>query len=345
MPDSPLNNVNDFVWDENFRNWVLNPTEISDAYWQDWIALHPGSEDDISAARDIILSLKVVNKQFTKNERVDFVNETFKRATFNNNNNNNLNRIKFFVAAAVIIAVLFTGYYSFFHKKRANIFKETAKSFYYKNNRNNAFAIRLNDSTEIVLDAKASIRLDSAFGSRDRKVFLEGNAFFNVAKDSSKLFYVYCGDIETKVLGTSFKIQTDSGSKKVQVIVHTGIVSVSMPENIKGKKIGLKTIVVTRNQQADYSPKTGSLSKTITANPLESDANFIDFIYDAKPVYDIFSDLEKAYEINILYDKNTISNLEFSGNLQGKTLQEKIAILCTALGFHYKIDDGKILVF
>lgn len=213
------------------------------------------------------------------------------------------------------------GYFYFAYKNQNISADNKARSVYYKNEKKFPSPVKLIDGSEIVLDAGSSMRVDPAFNTSERKVFLHGNAFFSVARDTSKPFYVYCENMEVRVLGTSFKIQSDSLSKNIRVTVQSGVVSVSMPEKVKGKEIGKTTLIVTRNQQADYQSNTGSLVKSIAANPLESDENFSNFVYEATPVYAIFSDFEKAYNIEVIYDKHIIANDEFSGNLQGKTLQ------------------------
>lgn len=335
--------INDFVWDEDFREWVLSPTEKTDIIWKNWIASHPENAEDIEAAREIIRSFYVQSKNLSGDEYESFLDDTVYKAT--GSKNRVRISVKAFLIAASVITLIVCGYFYFDYQNPKHIAKANNEPVQYKNDKDSASSIRLVDGSEIVLDAGAFIRIDARFNETERKIFLHGNAFFNVARDTSKPFYVYCENMEARVLGTSFKIQSDSKTKSIRLIVHTGVVSVSMPEIVKGKEVGKKNIIVTRNQQASYSANTGSLSKTISANPLESDINFSSFVYDAKPVYEIFSDFEKAYDIDILFDKDVIKNHEFSGNLQGETLQDKIKVVCAALGFSYKIEDAKIIVY
>ena len=58
-------------------------------------------------------------------------------------------------------------------------------------------------------------------------MYLEGNAFFDVAKDAHRPFYVYSGDIVVRVLGTSFKVAIDKESGDITVLVTTGKVAVT----------------------------------------------------------------------------------------------------------------------
>lgn len=335
-------NVNDFVWDEDFRNWVLSPSKISEQFWQEWIKLHPESMADIEAAREIIFSLNIAEKKLGAEERADFLDQAMFKIT--GKKGHTLTTIKRLLVAASFISLLVVTYFYFLRPVHHQHSQTASKSLFYKNHKDSDTSIKLSDGTEVVLDAKSSLRIDSFFNRSSRKVYLSGNAFFHVSRDTSKPFYVYCRRMEAKVLGTSFRITSDSLSDKVQLIVRSGIVSVSMPENVKGRDVGVKTVVVTRNQQAECSIQNSTLSKSIIANPVESDENFINFVYDGKPVYDIFRDIEKAYDISVLFDKAAVPNHEFSGNLQGKTMQEKIEVICQALGFSYKIDDAKIFV-
>ena len=51
-------NFIDFITDESFKSWVLEPTPESDYFWKSWMESHPEKADKIAAAREFVLSLK-----------------------------------------------------------------------------------------------------------------------------------------------------------------------------------------------------------------------------------------------------------------------------------------------
>nr|WP_294782139.1 FecR family protein [uncultured Flavobacterium sp.] len=87
-------------------------------------------------------------------------------------------------------------------------------------------SIQLSDGSKIYLAANSSFQYPEKFDGDQRTVsLLKGNAFFEVAKDKQHPFIIHSGEIQTRVVGTSFHIQLSKLSCKV--IVVTGKVNVS----------------------------------------------------------------------------------------------------------------------
>jgi ferric-dicitrate binding protein FerR (iron transport regulator) len=85
---------------------------------------------------------------------------------------------------------------------------------------------RLPDGTDIILNAASSIKYPDHFPEGKREVFLSGEAFFDVKRDTSSPFIVHNDKITTTALGTSFNIKATNN--EVNVALATGRVSVEM---------------------------------------------------------------------------------------------------------------------
>jgi transmembrane sensor len=83
----------------------------------------------------------------------------------------------------------------------------------------------LEDGTEITLNAGSKLTYPAQFSSDKREIFLEGEAFFEVARDESRPFIVVTGDIQTTVLGTSFNVK--AWEEEIEIAVASGKVKVS----------------------------------------------------------------------------------------------------------------------
>ncbi|WP_072315801.1 FecR family protein [Sinomicrobium oceani] len=83
--------------------------------------------------------------------------------------------------------------------------------------------IRLPDSSLVFLNSGSALRYYTDFKS-NRELFLEGEGFFNVTRDTMHPFSVRTGEIVTRVLGTSFNI--DTKDSVIKVVVNTGLVRV-----------------------------------------------------------------------------------------------------------------------
>jgi transmembrane sensor len=204
--------------------------------------------------------------------------------------------------------------------------------------------VYLVDGTKITLQPGSGIR-HAAFLQKDkREVYLEGNAFFEVAKDVHRPFYVYSGDIVVRVLGTSFKVATDKESGDVTVLVRTGKVAVS-------KKTGTlpHPIILTPDHLAVYKEQsrdlvTAAAEKKDLVPDLIPTAPPISFNFDETPVVNIFQTLENAYGIPFHYDKKKFSHCVLTTTLADESLEEKIKIICAAIGATYELrEDGIFL--
>jgi len=202
--------------------------------------------------------------------------------------------------------------------------------------------VYLVDGTRVVLQPGSGIR-HAAFLQKDkREVYLEGNAYFDVAKDAGRPFCVYSGDVVVRVLGTSFNVATDKESGDITVLVTTGRVAVTR------KNIPLThPLILTTNQIAFYKVHSRDLVQ-LKAEKKDPDliptAPAISFNFDETPVVEIFQTLENAYGIPFHYDKVTFSNCVLTTSLGDESLEDKIRIICEAIGATYELkEDGVFL--
>jgi ferric-dicitrate binding protein FerR (iron transport regulator) len=97
-------------------------------------------------------------------------------------------------------------------------------------------SVLLQDSSTVLLQPGSTLRYPQVFGKLKREVFLEGEAFFQVAKQSGHPFLVYTKNIVTQVLGTSFNVRTDPQKQELEVAVRTGRVQVYEQSSVLQKK-------------------------------------------------------------------------------------------------------------
>ncbi len=86
---------------------------------------------------------------------------------------------------------------------------------------------KLPDGTRVILNSASKLLFTEETEENERKVVLDGEAYFEVAKDSLRPFIVLSGSIETRALGTSFNIKAYSNSKDVVVSLTEGKVEVT----------------------------------------------------------------------------------------------------------------------
>lgn len=91
--------------------------------------------------------------------------------------------------------------------------------------------IRLDDGTKVILNSGSKISYTDHFAANKREVTLRGEAFFEVARDTTKPFVVVTLDVVTTVLGTSFNVRAYPDEKETKVAVASGKVKVNRKES------------------------------------------------------------------------------------------------------------------
>lgn len=93
-----------------------------------------------------------------------------------------------------------------------------------------AEVLTLPDQSTITLNRNSRLSCARAFNRKDRTVNLEGEAFFDVAKNPEKPFIIHVKDIDVRVVGTSFNIR--SGKDLTEIAVESGIVKVMRKDKV-----------------------------------------------------------------------------------------------------------------
>ncbi len=209
-----------------------------------------------------------------------------------------------------------------------------------ENQTNIAQRLILPDGSIVMTSPGSHIRYSTSTVSPSREVFLEGEGYFDVAHNTQRPFYVYAGNVVTRVLGTSFVVRNPGGAGKVTVSVKTGKVTVY------SRKTSHKQTVLAPNQEAIYD----SLSDLVATQrvPAASQAarpgNPIEMHFEETPVSDVLALLMKTYDIDIVFQADTLSGCVLTSSFFEEGLYDRIDVICTAIGATYKIVDTQIII-
>lgn len=226
-------------------------------------------------------------------------------------------------------------------------FSKAEPSRYY-NDGNTKRHITLVDGSTITLQPKSEIIVRKHFNRRWREVELKGEAFFHVKRDPSRPFFVYAGEVVTKVLGTSFIVRAYENDKDVTVAVKTGRVSVYANRRHKTSKDRFMEpeVILTPNQQVVYHREKEVVSKDLVAKPeiILPNSNLFRMKFENAQVSEIFEVLEENYGIEIRYDKELLKNCRLTTSMSDEGLYERIEVICKAIGASYSRNEGIITI-
>lgn len=206
--------------------------------------------------------------------------------------------------------------------------------------RGGQYRLTLSDGTRVWLNAASSIRYPTAFSTEKRIVEISGEAFFEVAKDASKPFIVKKGDLEIKVLGTAFNVNTYDNESALKVTLLEGSVKVAAGDQ--------QSALLKPGQQAMINASSAKgVLKLVAHADIEKVVAWKNglFVFHNDDLGSIMRKLGRWYDVEVSYEDNNMISSHFTGAIRRQvTLSEVLKMLELAGGARFKIAGRKIIV-
>ena len=168
--------------------------------------------------------------------------------------------------------------------------------------------LTLQDGTTVWLNSHTTLTYPAIFDKKERRVAIDGEAFFIVAQDKHKPFIVSSQGIETKVLGTQFNICSYRKNNDVR----TSLIEGSLQIYFTGKEN--ESIILSPNEQ--ISIKNG----TIKVDTISHHDYFLgtEGIYSFKDelLVDILNKLQLYYDVRIIIRNPSINQEKYTGKFR-----------------------------
>lgn len=193
------------------------------------------------------------------------------------------------------------------------------------------FKICLSDGSMVWVSSSSKLRYPVAFNGPERRVSLEGEAYFQIAKDATKPFYVEVGGKTIRVLGTQFNVS--AYTRQVRTTLVEGSVRIE-----DGKKVSM----LKPGQQAVFNPQ-GVVIKT--AN-VEKETAWKDgyFTFDHDQIQAIMEEIGRWYAVTVFYEGD-IKDEVYTGSVpRSSSLRGVLQALTDVSGLHFEIDGRNVKV-
>ncbi len=197
-------------------------------------------------------------------------------------------RKNLFKVAAVLLPILLFSGLGFYLNRQTDLFSGTTYSEVYVPKGEDA-RIFFQDGTEVFLNADTKIRYPNRFGLRKREIYLEGEAYFNVASNRSRPFVVHAQHTETEVVGTSFNVRAYGNSNTIEVVLDEGRTAFHVHQN---------SYPMLPGQKIEYDKSTGRITLRNLINPSNASLwkkNVLHF-YDT-PLAEVIKELERRFDV------------------------------------------------
>jgi transmembrane sensor len=262
--------------------------------------------------------------------------------------------IKLAVAASCIGVLMSAAYYGMIHQTNMPSFLSDENDREVRiNDSEIPLMVNLEDGSSVVLQPHSQLILPKRFSPEKREVYIDGNAFFDVSKNSARPFFVYSTDLITEVVGTSFTVKTRNNMQKSEVAVMTGKVRVSknQSEEMFYTRLlsGSKKVSLVPNQRLVYNTDNEDLIVTLVEHPVplitdNATAKNEEFAFNETSLVEVLEKLERVYGIEIHNKDENINSCTFTGDITEEGLYQKLDIICQAIGATYTINGIKILI-
>ena len=222
--------------------------------------------------------------------------------------------------------------------------------------------VQLPDGSQVWVNSGSHLTYEGNFKGNTREVQLDGEAYFDVAKDASRPFIVHTSNIDIKVLGTAFNVKAYKTEPTIEATLIHGSIEVINKSEPGSAKIMLKpheklvynkyVIKDIKDQKADIKPVADSFSiiikplrKNIADNDIVETAwVYNKLIFEDERFADLALKMERWYNVKISIENEKLKDYRISGTFVNETAEEALKALQLLVPFSYSIKNNEVRI-
>lgn len=224
--------------------------------------------------------------------------------------------------------------------------------------------IILSDGTVVWLNSGTRIKYSTNYGQKTRDIYLEGEAFFKVARNPEKPFLVHASSVVVKALGTSFNVKCYANDKTIETTLIEGKVQVN--KVLEGSDAN-KSVRLEPNEKAVYNKEDKAIKITLFGKPervlKNRDRKNVDVVYEQKTVQseiswkeqrlifenetfeDLAKRLERWYNVNIRINDSKLLKNRYTGKfVNDEPLEQVLRVIEKTTPISYTIDKENVTI-
>lgn len=168
------------------------------------------------------------------------------------------------------------------------------------------YSLVLADGTKIYLNSESELRYPVKFNGGERRVFLKGEAYFDVTTDNTKPFIVNVQELDIRVLGTAFNVMAYQDYLQVETTLERGCVSVQSP---KGK------LILHPGMQAVFQKTDATLVSHEVNTKLYTSWKEDKMIFEDMQMEELLQKLSRWYDFDVFYQNQQLKNIRLTGHI------------------------------
>jgi len=358
--------IEDLVKDDSFINWCLSDNSPNTNLWSQLGDNSVEFKQKILKAKQVVLAL---NESESDSGFISFEDEMWSqidnKITTKATQPNPKARLFYPLSIAASICFLMIVSYLYFANPNTIISTQNSSAQKWINVENTegiSLEINLPDESLVILEPFSTLKYPTYFTTEQRTVFLKGEAFFDIERDTLRPFLVYANETITKVLGTSFTIKAYEGQETVEVDVKSGKVAVYAKVS-SNKKLAQKNIIlhtdeeiivplpnkkleITPNHRVVFDRKIELLTKKITHSPIliKEIETLSQYSFKDESVIKFFNAISQIYGVQLEFNEEKLADCLITTKLENEPLFQVLEIVSAALNLNFNEVDAKIII-
>lgn len=242
-------------------------------------------------------------------------------------------QISTYAAVALLAVAISSMYFLFFHEEDNSLYSK-----YIGGDGLEADVVELPDGTHISLGSKTTFHYDKDYGKDKRIVYLEGEAYFDVAKQKDKPFIVKTKEQDIEALGTKFNVMAYPLDSLVVTTLSEGSV------RLTSLNMAHSTILKP-DQQLIYNRNTKkSYLQDVDAQQYSSWTSGY-YYFPQQSLQAILDRLSHVYGIQFTVNSEALNKRTFTGTFyRGQSIKDIMDIINLSIPIRYKIDDHHVTI-
>ncbi len=390
----------DFIKDEYFQKWVLNPDDMTKNFWENWMTSNPEKRDVIKNAERFIQLMDFDVEELTDEDfngmwqdiiqhRKGAGNKIYKLNKSRGFNKNHL--LKVAAVFVGLIGLAYTLYVTEVFNGKEDVIIPDAPSITLEledgtikvlddtssgiitnadgrqvvNQKQNTllydagdniepqsvsynqlfvpygkkFELILSDGTHVFLNSGSKLRYPVVFlKGKPRDVYLDGEAYFSVERDTARVFTVITDDLNTSVYGTEFNVSSYKNENNTSTVLVEGSVGVYKSNNAEGHK----PIVLDIGQRAVFKEGIIAVDQVNVDKYTAWTEGKLFFVDDRFEL--ILKELERHYNVTIDNKFYQLNGKRFTGTFSKESLDQILRIFQEHTPFDYTVKNDTITI-
>ncbi len=302
-------------------------TEAEKEYLENWL-------EENSENRKVFKVLQNEKNLANKVEQIDSFDDEYawRKYTERIDLQKKIRRLSWWRVAAVIFFVIGLGgilynlYYISSEFSKHEILVTTVQT-----EKGQTSKVILPDSSVVWLNSATKLTYNNDFSLENRKVTLLGEAYFDVVRNEESPFVVSCNEINVRVLGTEFNVNSEPHKHIIDVILDKGSIELSHSGN------KFQSFLLNPGEKAEFNGdmNTMTISK-VTSSKYTSWKDGV-LIFENDPMGEVMKKLESWYDITIEVQDPKVYNLIFNATIIDESIEDLFELMKYSCDINYRI--------